>query len=175
MSTETNSSKYGFDDLLDDVRQFGPFQWRVFIIASIFEAPAAMGLLFFVFGGANPGWHCEGLTNTTLSSLTNSTPLILPISPGETLSDSNHTKVDQCLQECPVRVYNDDFTSVVTEVRPLPCVTRLPIEWRYISVMASQITGNTLSSLTLQNYWPYMMGNNRRPVNPPHKEPVMLK
>ena len=124
MSVETTSSKYGFDDLLDDVLQLGPFQWRMFAIAGIFNAPAAMGLLFFVFGGANPGWHCEGLTNTTLSSPTNNTLLIVPISPGETLSDSNHTKVDQCLQECPVRVYNDDFTSVVTEVRPLPCVTR---------------------------------------------------
>ena len=119
MSAETTSSKYDFDDLIGDVRQFGPFQWRMFAIAGIFEAPAAMGLLFFVFGGANPGWHCEGLTNTTLSLPTSSTPLSVPTSPGKTLSDSNNTQEDQCLQECPVRVYNDDFTSVVTEVRTI--------------------------------------------------------
>ena len=44
-----------FDDVLKSVRGFGPYQWRVYILVSLLEIPAAIGILLFVFIAADPG------------------------------------------------------------------------------------------------------------------------
>ena len=49
----------GFDAILDQVNPFGPYQWRTWFIGGVFEVPMAFYIMFFVFGGANPGWECR--------------------------------------------------------------------------------------------------------------------
>ena len=59
MSQEkSGESGLGFDDVLDQVNPFGPYQWRTWFIGAVFEVPMAFCIMFFVFGGANPGWKC---------------------------------------------------------------------------------------------------------------------
>ena len=102
-----------FDDVIEEVGPFGPFQWRIWIIGSMFELPCAICLYFFVFGAANPGWQCVASENTTMTNWTltsshvdNRTPLYV----------QNDTDViASCADDC-TRVYNPELTSIVTEV-----------------------------------------------------------
>ena len=47
-----------FDDLLQKIGAFGPAQVKVYILTSLFDVALAVILMFFLFGGANPGWYC---------------------------------------------------------------------------------------------------------------------
>lgn len=97
-----------FDDVIDKLRPFGPYQWKVWIIASMFEIPCSAGMLFFVFGAGNPGWSCYVFRggNTTgqgILQLSNWTPT------ADDVCGSNITLCDRI-------TYRDEFTSIVTEV-----------------------------------------------------------
>ena len=54
----SSESGSGFEAILDQVNAFGPYQWRIWFIGGVFEMPMAFCVMFFVFGGANPGWYC---------------------------------------------------------------------------------------------------------------------
>ena len=97
-----------FEEMLNDIGTFGPYQIRVFVLVSAFETPAAWAMLLPVFAGAKPTWICPE-QNISLyydndnSSATNST--------------SNWCGPQG--EICTGLEYTSDFTSVVTEVRGL--------------------------------------------------------
>ena len=47
-----------FEDILDDVGTFGPFQVRLFVLVSLFETPAAWAIFLPVFIQKMPEWSC---------------------------------------------------------------------------------------------------------------------
>lgn len=48
-----------FDEMIDSIGAFGPYQRQVFILVSVFETPAAWAMLLPIFSGASPNWWCE--------------------------------------------------------------------------------------------------------------------
>ncbi len=47
-----------FEEIIEEVGAFGPYQIRVFILVSAFETPAAWAMLLPVFAAATPTWKC---------------------------------------------------------------------------------------------------------------------
>ena len=91
-----------YEDIIEKLGSFGPFQIRVFILVSMFETPAAWYMLLPVFTGAVPAWTCP-----STPSLNNNT-------------ESNNTDMDMaCMPDnsvCSGISYTDEFTSIVSEV-----------------------------------------------------------
>ena len=93
-----------FDDILDDLGSFGPFQLRLFLVVSLFETPAAWSMFLPVFVSAKPTWRCPvwspdfGSSNTTTAA--------------------NYTE-NTCTEAngiCAGIEYTSEFTSIVSEV-----------------------------------------------------------
>ena len=106
------SVEFNFDELLSQIGSFGPFQIRVFILVSAFEAPAAWMLLQHVFAAARPSWVCPsadrgGNSTSAGGAWTMSMPA------------ENSTGCTPYGSVCPGRVYTSDYTSIVTEVSSL--------------------------------------------------------
>ena len=52
-----------FDDILDEVGGFGPFQIVVFVLVSLFETPTAWAMFLQVFVAYDHPWTCSSTHN----------------------------------------------------------------------------------------------------------------
>lgn len=95
-----------FENVLKQLRSFGPYQRRVFVLVSMFETPAAWAMLLPIFLNVVPKQQCvEPLdTNATETSL-----------------DTNIT-TKLCMGSGDLRpgvMFCEDIQSIVSEVREL--------------------------------------------------------
>jgi len=84
-----------FEAVIDSLGAFGPYQRQIFILVSAFETPAAWAMLLPLFSGAQPNWYCA-----------------------DNVTPSNHSD-KECGDDghCLNIVFNDTFTSIVSQVR----------------------------------------------------------
>ncbi|GFO41936.1 solute carrier family 22 member 15-like [Plakobranchus ocellatus] len=85
-----------YENILQQIRPFGPFQVRLFVLVSFFETPLAWAMLVPIFTAANPGFFCSGINLSFNSSL------------DDDVCERNKTT-------CPSLSANTEFTSIVTE------------------------------------------------------------
>ena len=95
-----------YEAVINEIGSFGPAQRQVFILVSLFEAPAVWGLLVHpVFASRKMPWSCEYSNGTNLDT-----------------SQSNITDwmAGNCTlfeaSQCENLTYTGDYTSVVSEV-----------------------------------------------------------
>lgn len=93
-----------FNEILDDINGWGLYQKRLyFILTFLFEIFATQNVVFMMFGGAAPKWHCDKILtmNNTIYNF-----------------DSNTSTVDNCTvyRTCEKVVYEEGLQSVATEV-----------------------------------------------------------
>ena len=104
-----------FEDILEDVGSFGPFQVTVFILVSMFETPAAWAMVLPIFTVATPAWNCH-INDTVATSNGNHDNGSQSGSNGSLLVD-NESKCELLLAgRCDRVEHVEHFTSVITEV-----------------------------------------------------------
>ena len=89
-----------FEEIIEHLGAFGPYQVRVFLLVSAFETPAAWAMLLPVFAHAKPTWEC-----------------LVP-EMGVNLT-SNGSSIEQCTADgyiCDDANFSSDLTSIVSEV-----------------------------------------------------------
>ena len=89
-----------YENVLQQIRAFGPFQGRIFVLVSLFETPLAWAMLVPIFTAANPGFFCSGDSHDDV--LFNSTQ-------DEDVCTMNKSA-------CPKLSARTEFTSIVSEV-----------------------------------------------------------
>ena len=107
-----------FDDILEQVGAFGKSQLRVFLLTSLFDVPLNWLVLFFLFGGANPGWYCVSQEGTAYLNVTQTGSVedVYQILENDTalwaegVCSLNGTKCDSI-------IFKGGYITVVTEVR----------------------------------------------------------
>ena len=127
-----------FDDLLDEVGGFGPFQVTVFVLVSLFETPTAWAMFLHVFVAAHQPWTCENLLrfnsdkNWTGSGIFDAKTFNMLAAYG--LSDSRENastglrvdilnisveeRCDMVLNNtCGRVIFSSEFTTIISEVR----------------------------------------------------------
>ncbi|CAL1525927.1 unnamed protein product [Lymnaea stagnalis] len=82
-----------YENVLQKIRPFGPYQIRTFILVSLFETPLAWAMLVPIFSAANPGYFC-------------SSPVANKTSDSSLICNKN---------ACQTIQFNQDFTSIVSE------------------------------------------------------------
>ncbi len=99
-----------FEDVLEKIGKFGPFQIRVYILVSMFEAPLNWGTMLPIFVSAMPDFRC-------------------PVLPGDdneagsmfgNMTSYRNQSEGACVEGgrvCPGIEYTSQFTSIVSEVR----------------------------------------------------------
>ena len=95
-----------FEEIIEHLGAFGPYQVRVFLLVSAFETPAAWAMLLPVFAQAKPAWECPSARD--------------PVSGDDLNVTVNSTVTEHCApdgQICDDANYTSDFTSIVSEVR----------------------------------------------------------
>ena len=95
-----------FEEIIEHLGAFGPYQVRVFLLVSAFETPAAWAMLLPVFAHAKPAWECSSARASVSGDDVNVTV--------------NSTVTEQCTPDghvCEGANYTSDFTSIVSEVR----------------------------------------------------------
>ena len=103
-----------FEEVLQKIGPFGKFQIILFILVSLSDILTSVSLQFFIFGAANPGYVC--LADDTLSIddiYRNGTFVAPPV-------NSTSYSINECDvngRPCITRIYKQDFTSIITEVR----------------------------------------------------------
>ncbi|KAK3788267.1 hypothetical protein RRG08_027001 [Elysia crispata] len=90
-----------YENVLQQIRAFGPFQVRIFVLVSLFETPLAWAMLVPIFTAANPGFFCSDYSGS--DSIFNSTQ-------DEDVCQRNKST-------CPDISADSEFTSIVTEWR----------------------------------------------------------
>ena len=125
--------------ILAKIKPFGKFQIRVVVWGILIDIPVAMNIMFFLFGGANPGYSCVTLQDSLANNYSHGTGsdhpnLYTGISndDGRRLFRGNVTwraglenlmtwPQDVCHvnhTECTFHLFHEEsFTSVVSEVR----------------------------------------------------------
>ncbi|GFS26250.1 solute carrier family 22 member 15-like [Elysia marginata] len=88
-----------YENILHQIRSFGPFQVRLFVLVSLFETPLAWAMLVPIFTAANPGFFCSD--NSDSDFFTNSTK-------DDDVCYRNKTICSEILAQT-------EFTSIVTE------------------------------------------------------------
>ena len=107
-----------FEDIIEDLGSFGHWQRVIFFLICIMDIFGAFAMLSPVFTGATPRWRCANY----------SSPIGGVITGNVSDADKNFTDdvpaLDQCTNpdgaKCELFVYEDDFTSIVSEVRHRP-------------------------------------------------------
>lgn len=88
-----------FDEILDTVGGWGVYQKRIyFIFTFLFELFATQNVVFMMFGGASPEWHCDNDYDTNFA-------------------ENNSSDNCSIYRTCKTIVYHEDLQSVATEVR----------------------------------------------------------
>lgn len=95
-----------YENVLEQIRPFGPYQIRIFVLVSLFETPLAWAMLAPIFTASNPGVFCDTSqeSNTTYWGL-----------------NKNQSKQINCgknvyCQTVPNISFLPDYTSIVSEV-----------------------------------------------------------
>ena len=109
-----------FEEILEEIGAFGPFQIRVFLLVSAFETPAAWAMLLSVFASSESSWTCPESSNYNDTHSIFSKSMYLSNS-GSNYSDmyTNSTE-GSCLPDntpCPGHKFTGDSSTIVTEVR----------------------------------------------------------
>lgn len=107
-----------FDDILDEIGSFGPFQITVFLLVSIFETPTAWAMFLQVFVAADQPWTCSSLLSYNLTSGDN---LIHVTSVNRSLYAEDSFGTAQLCEliangSCGEILFMGDFTTVISEV-----------------------------------------------------------
>ncbi len=90
-----------FDDLLDSIGEFGPWQRVIFVLISMADVIGAMAMLLPVFTGDTPRWSCMQHEAANSSQ------------------QMNGTWPKTCrfnMSQCSDIEFHDEFTSIVSEV-----------------------------------------------------------
>ena len=108
--SRSNEKRPGvFEDILEEVGSAGVAQILTITFSVLVETTVCYSLFYFVFEGANPGFSCMhvpvGTENSTLDPVYNITKDECP--------DAGY--------RCANLTYEDDLTSIVTEVSLLFC------------------------------------------------------
>ena len=108
-----------FEDVLVKIGAFGKSQIRIYLLASIVDVPIGLLILFFLFGGANPGWYC--LSDSDVSQLNATYNMsvwhIRDALPNGTMTAGWAEKVCSINSTlCAEIVFKPGYTSIVTEV-----------------------------------------------------------
>ncbi len=104
-----------YEEILTDLRPFGPYQIRVFVLVSMFETPLAWAMLLPIFTSAKPSWTCLSHSNSTE----------IPGSNVTWINSTNLTSTQDsslCLPgnlPCQEMVFSKEFTSILSEVNYL--------------------------------------------------------
>lgn len=114
---ENEGGRVAFDDVLDSIGQFGWAQFKVLLISSIFDIPMACAILFFLYGGYNPGFYCLSSQAVERNMSVNDIMLM----EGQ---DANGTVTglwapDVCsinATSCSAIVFKPGYESIITEV-----------------------------------------------------------
>ena len=96
-----------YEDILNEIRPFGPYQRRVFILVSMFETPLAWAMLLPIFTSASPSATTGHSSMNISGSVTKEAAM---------LNDINDSVCLQSGAVYPHVVFNDSFTSIVSEV-----------------------------------------------------------
>ena len=122
-----------FEEMLEEVGTFGPFQVTIFILVSLFEMPAAWAMVLPVFTAATPMWECQKTNRTGDHSNASVTATMSDISQTLGFDVSGRDLMNMTMREddsdmgrcellmagrCQQVVYQEHFTSIITEVRP---------------------------------------------------------
>ena len=94
-----------FENVIEDLGSFGPYQIRIFVLVSLFEIPCAWAMLLPVFIGAMPKWEC--LITGNSSMVQNSSFIETNATVGGCTKDN---------RPCEGMKFSSEFTSIVTEV-----------------------------------------------------------
>jgi len=107
-----------FDDILDEVGSFGPFQITVFLLVSIFETPTAWAMFLQVFVAADQPWTCSSLlyrNQTSGDNLSHVTSVNGSLNAGDSFGLSLQCEL-VANGSCGEIVFTGDFTTVISEV-----------------------------------------------------------
>lgn len=107
-----------FDDILDEIGSFGPFQITVFLLVSIFETPTAWAMFLQVFVAADQPWTCSSLLSynqTSGDKLIHVTSVNGSLYAGDSSGHSQHCELI-ANGSCGEIVFMGDFTTVISEV-----------------------------------------------------------
>ena len=100
-----------FDEVLDELGSFGPFQLRLFLVVSLFETPAAWAMFLPVFVAAKPTWRCPVPSSDDFSY---SIDML-----NTTINETMKYTENMCTESntvCTGIEYTSNFTSIVSEV-----------------------------------------------------------
>ncbi|CAH1796783.1 unnamed protein product [Owenia fusiformis] len=114
-----------FEDVIEQLGGFGPYQRRIFLLVSLFETPAAWAMLLPVFTGATPTWSCPLMMNYTYTNHDNENVTgdhhgNRTVDHHGNYSSGNMTYAETgaCSSDgsiCQSVQYSKDYTSVVSE------------------------------------------------------------
>ncbi|KAI0220240.1 Organic cation transporter protein [Lamellibrachia satsuma] len=99
-----------FDEVLDELGSFGPFQLRLFLVVSLFETPAAWAMFLPVFIAAKPTWRCPVPSSDDFSY--NIDMLNTTINKTMKYTENSCTESNTV---CTGIEYTSNFTSIVSE------------------------------------------------------------
>lgn len=101
-----------YENILQEIGAFGPYQVRVFILVSMFETPLAWVMLLPLLVHGTPDWTC-GVNMANFSEvLTNFTA-------NKTHLQLENQTIDGCSADgvvCENATFSKEYTSIVTEV-----------------------------------------------------------
>lgn len=101
-----------FDDLLQKLNSFGPYQIKVFVLTTLFDFPGCWVAMFFLFGGYNPGYYC--LSNEAKLANDNGT-----FNVNDYVNRTDFITEDVCIvngSKCSRLLFKDTYHSALTEV-----------------------------------------------------------
>lgn len=102
-----------FEDILERIGKFGPFQIILYILVSMFEAPGNWGIMLPIFSSAMPDFKCPVFGGTENGEDRPTEGIFLNVTPYRNQSVG---ACDAGNDVCPGIEYTSAFTSVISEV-----------------------------------------------------------
>ncbi|CAI9720482.1 organic cation transporter protein [Octopus vulgaris] len=109
---------FSYEQIFEELRGFGPYQRRLFILVSLLEISAGLAMVLPIFTHAKMNWYCvsanysEG-TNTTVTPDWNNTQRENSNSSDKLLSLSCNALLQK--EQCSKIIFDSEFTSIVSE------------------------------------------------------------
>ena len=114
-----------FDDILHKIGSFGKYQILLFAFCAVRDIFSSWLMMFFMFSNAHPGFRCASTADVNVTA---EGPFYHDVT-NEMTSLANFTDSDDDINKCTSHgipctefVFNDDFTSIITEVRTIDSV-----------------------------------------------------
>ena len=105
-----NYLKMEFEDVVERLGSFGPYQCLVFFLISLADIFGAFAMLVPVFSGATPDWSCNS-SESGIERVNSSTYLNITGNTHDKCYTRNSSGV------CADMTFTGDFTSIVSQVR----------------------------------------------------------